>query len=122
MIESQHDQDLNLTTFTCSGTPTATDVINRLTAFYGGSPTLHTIWDYTAADLSALTADKISQLAGFLKKNAHSRAGGRAALVFTMEQLLSINDRLDRLAELEIEQASIKMFNDLEKARAWIAG
>ena len=122
MIESKHESDLSLTTFVCSGTPTAEEVSDQITAFYAGSPTLNTIWDYTAADLTALTGEKISQLAVLLKKNAHSRAGGRAALVFTVEQLISIQDRLERLTELEIEKATIKIFNHLEQARAWVSG
>ena len=122
MIESKHESDLNLTTFVCTGTPTAEDVSEQITAFYGGSPTLNTIWDYTAADLSALTAEKISQLAVLLKQNAHSRAGGRAALVFTVDQLIAIQDRLERLTELEIEKATIKIFNHLDQARDWVAG
>jgi hypothetical protein len=122
MIESQHEPDLNLTVFVCSGRPTSEAVAETLKAFYAGSPTLNTIWDYTAADLSALTGEKISQLAVFLKNNAHSRAGGRAALVFTVDQIMSIQDRLERLTELELPDATIKIFNELAQARAWVAG
>jgi hypothetical protein len=121
MIEANRDPDLNLTTFTCTGTPTGEDIAAELAGFYSGAPTLHTIWNYTGADLSALTAGKISELARMLKETAHSRAGGRAALVFTVAQLQSISDRLDRLAELEIEKAAIKIFSDMEKARAWVS-
>lgn len=121
MIETNKDPDLDLTTFTCSGRPTGQDITTRMTGFYSGTPTLNTIWDFTGADLSALTAEKISELAGILRQIAHSRAGGRAALVFTVDQLQSISDRLDRLAELEIPRAAIKIFNDIDKARAWIA-
>ncbi len=121
MIETHRDRKLNLTTFECSGTPTVTEVEHELGGFYGGTPTLHTIWDYTNADLSALTSDEINRLAGFLKDRSHSRAGGRSALVFSMTQLLDLNDRLPSLAELTIEQATIKIFDGLDKARAWIS-
>ena len=120
MIEAQRDQHRNLTIFRCSGKPTPEEVEHQLREFYSGSPTLHTIWDYTAADLSALTADRIEELAAFLKRAAHSRTGGRAALVFTLPQLGAINDRLPSMAELSIEEATIKIFDGLDKAEAWI--
>ena len=122
MIEPNQEMDLNLTTFVCNGPLTPLEIEAELIRFYGGSPTLHTIWDYTGADLAALTAEKIHQLVGFLKNTSHSREGGRSALVFSMAQLMAINDRLPSLAELEIEQATIKIFDGVEKARAWVAG
>ncbi len=121
MIDLQADPTLKLTTFVCTDILTPAEVKAQLTAFYADAPTLHTIWDYTGADLSALTAEKISQLAGFLKDTSHSREGGRSALVFSMEQFMIISDRLPSLAELELDQGTIKMFSELEKARAWIA-
>ena len=122
MIEVKHDPEMQLTTFTCTGTPTPEEVEAQLVDFYKDTPSLFTIWDYTSSDLSELTAGKIRELAGVLKKTSHSREGGRSALVFSMAQLMVINDRLPSLAELEIEKASIKIFSEMEKALAWIAG
>jgi hypothetical protein len=122
VIVPRRDPEHDLTTFVCTGTPTPREVEAQLSIFYAESPTLHTIWDYTGADLSALTAERISQLASFLKGTAHSRAGGRSALVFAMTQLIDISDRLPQLAELEIEQGTIKIFDGLEKAHTWITG
>lgn len=121
MIERRLDSDLNLTTFVCTETLTPDEVATQLQSFYEATPTLHTIWDYTAADLSALTGERISDLAAFLKKTAHSRAGGRAAMVFSLPQLQLISDRLPNLAELALEDATIKIFTDLDKARSWVA-
>ena len=121
MIERQQDPDLKLTTFTCTETLTPDEVAAQLQAFYDATPTLHTIWDYTGADLSALTSERISELAGFLKQTAHSRAGGRSAMVFSLVQLQLINDRLPSLAELALEDGTIKIFSELAKARAWIS-
>lgn len=120
MIEPRHEPDLKLTTFVCTGTPTSDEVEDQLSYFYGGTPTLHTIWDFTAADLSSLTAEKINLLAGYLKDRSHSRAGGRSALVYSLPQLQDLTDRLPSLAELSIAQATIKIFVGMDKARAWI--
>ena len=122
MIKLQSEPNLKLTSFICSGKTEPTDIESELTTFYGGSPSLHTIWDFSAADLAALTADKISALAGFLKQTSHSREGGRSALVFTMAQLGELTDRLPSLAELEVHHGTIKIFSDLEKAREWTTG
>ena len=122
MIEVKHDPEMQLTTFICSGTPTPEEVEAQLVDFYKDTPSLFTIWDYTNSDLSELTAGKIRELAGFLKQTSHSRAGGRSALVFSMAQLMVINDRLPSLAELSVEHATIKIVDGLDKARTWIAG
>ncbi len=121
MIEIQRDADRQLTVFTCTGPLTPIEVAAELTSFYDTTPTLHTIWNYTDADLSALTADRISELAGLLKHTSHSRAGGRSALVFSLVQLQMITDRLPSLAELTVQDATIKIFSELDKARDWIA-
>ena len=120
MIETRRDRDRKLTVFSCTGTPTPEQVQSTLRDFYAEAPTLHTIWDYTKADLSALTADKIRQIAAFLKNTSHSRRGGRSALVFTLEQLSSLNDRLPSMAELTVEDATIKIFSDMGKAENWV--
>ncbi len=122
MIEPRHEPESDLTIFVCTGTPTSDEVEDQLRHFYDGAPTLHTIWDFTAADLSALTAEKISLLAGYLKDRSHSRAGGRSALVYSLVQLQDLNDRLPSLAELAVNQATIKIFVGMDKARAWITG
>jgi hypothetical protein len=122
MIEPHQEMDLNLTTFVCTGPLSPLEIEAELIRFYGATPTLYTIWEYTGADLTALTAEKIHELVGFLKNTSHSREGGRSALVFSMAQLMAINDRLPSLAELEIEQATIKIFDGVEKAQAWVAG
>ncbi|MCB1184727.1 hypothetical protein KDM41_14965 [bacterium] len=120
MIEATRDEARSLTTFTCTGTPSPEEVESRLRDFYSTKPTLHTIWDFSGADLSALTADRISELAAFLKKAAHSRSGGRAALVYTLAQIGTLTDRLPAMAELSIADATLKVFDDLAKAEHWV--
>jgi len=122
MIAIESEAHLQLTTFVCTGTPVPAEIESELATFYAGTPTLHTIWEFSGADLTALTAEKISLLAGFLKETSHSREGGRSALVFSMNQLVDLTDRLPSLAELEVHHGTIKIFSGLEKARAWTVG
>jgi len=120
MVTIESEVQMNLTMFLCSGTPTPSELRNTLTAFYESDPSLNTIWDFSGADLAELTAEKISELAGFLKNTSHSRAGGRSALIFSHEQLTSMSDRLENVAEFHIEDATIKIFDTIDKARHWI--
>ncbi len=122
MVTIESDTKMNLTMFLCSGTPTPSELKSTLAAFYETKPSLNTIWDFSAADLTELTPEKISELAGFLKHTSHSRAGGRSALIFSQSQLISMTARLNTLAELEIEDATIKIFDTRDKAQQWIAG
>ncbi|MFT5233577.1 MAG: hypothetical protein ACI9UK_001161 [Candidatus Krumholzibacteriia bacterium] len=121
MVTIESDDQLNLTMFSCTGTPTPSELKNTLTAFYESEPTLNTIWDFSNADLAEITAEKISELAAYLKNASHSRAGGRSALIYSMKQLSEMSERLSNLAELEIEDATIKVFDTMDKARHWIS-
>ena len=51
----------------------------------------------------------------------YRRAKADPADLLSLAQLQLINDRLPSLAELAIEEGTIKIFSELAKARAWIA-
>ena len=121
MIQPHYDEKLNLTTFVCSDQVTATEIEEQVKVLYRGTPSLHALWDYTDADVSALSPADISGIAKFVKTASHSRAGGRTALVFPTEMLTNMAPLLESISEIEVPDAKIKIFNNLDAALAWIS-
>jgi len=121
MIQPHYDEKLNLTTFVCSGQVTAAEIEEQVKVLYRGTPSLYALWDYTDADVSALSPVDISGIAKFVKTASHSRAGGRTALVFPTEMLNNMAPLLESISEIEVPDAKIKIFADLDAALVWIS-
>ena len=121
MIQPHYDEKLNLTTFVCSGQVKAAEIEEQVKTLYRGTPSLHSLWDYTDADVSALSPADISGIAKFVKTASHSRAGGRTALVFPTEMLTNMAPLLESISEIEVPDAKIKIFADLDAALAWVS-
>ena len=121
MIKPHLDRERNLTTYLCSGQVTMAEIREQLLAFYGGKPTLNTIWDYTDADVSALSQEDILNVARFVKTAAHSRDGGKTALVFPAAMLMDMGPLLEAISEIEVPEAKIKIHQDIQAALDWIS-
>ncbi len=121
MIKPHYDDKLDLTTYICTGPVTAPEIEKEVRKLYQGTPSIHSMWDYTEADLSLLSPDDIRHIAGIVKDTSHSRAGGRTALVFSNAMLTGMGPLLVSLSEIEVPEAKIKVFNDLTAALVWIS-
>jgi len=121
MIKAHLDKERNLTTYICSDVVTMDEIRGELLTFYGGRPTLNTIWDYTEADVSALSRDDIQNIAKFVKTAAHSRDGGKTALVFPAAMLMAMGPLLEGISEIEVPDAKIKIHQDIQAALDWIS-
>lgn len=120
MIKPHLDKERNLTTYLCSGQVTMDEIREQLLAFYGGRPTLNTIWDYSEADVSVLSREDIENIAKFVKTAAHSRDGGKTALVFPPAMLMDMGPLLEGISEIEVPDAKIKIHQDIQAALDWI--
>ena len=121
MIKAHLDKQRNLTTYLCSGVVSMNEIREQLLAFYGGHPTLNTIWDYTDADVSTLSKDDILNIAKFVKTAAHSRDGGKTALVFPTAMIMEMGPLLEGISEIEVPDAKIKIHQDIQAALDWIS-
>lgn len=120
MIQPHFDDKLNLTTYVCSELVTATEIEEQVRALYRGKPSLNALWDFSEADLAALSPQDIRGIAQYVKTASHSRAGGKTALVFSSDMLVEMGPLLESIAEIEVPDAKIKVFNDLKGGLAWI--
>ena len=120
MIKPHFDDKMNLNSYICTGPVTAAEIEKQVRILYQGTPSLHAMWDFTEADLSPRSPDDIRGIARRVKDTSHSRAGGKTALVFSTEMLTTMGPLLESIAEIEVPDAKIKIFNDLGAGLAWI--
>jgi hypothetical protein len=120
MIKPHFDEKVNLTTYICTGPVTAGEIEKQVRLLYQGTPSLHAMWDFTEADLSPLSPEDVRGIAQTVKATSHSRSGGRTALVFSTTMLTEMGALLESISEIEVPDAKIKIFNDLNAALNWI--
>lgn len=120
MIKPHFDDQLNLTSYICSGAVTAMEIEHQIRSLYRGTPTLNAMWDFTEADLASLSPEDISGIAKMVKDTSHSRVGGHTALVFSTAMLTEMGPMLESISEIEVPDAKVKIFNDLKAALGWI--
>jgi len=72
-------------------------------------------------DYSTLSPANVLGIARFVKTAAHSRAGGRTVLVFPTSMLTERAPLLESIAEIEVPDAKIKIFNDLDSGLSWLS-
>ncbi len=120
MITKRCESAAQLTVFACEGAVTVDEISAEIRDFYQDKPTLHTAWDFTDADLAMLTAEGIVEIAQLVRSAAHSREGGRTALIFPLGQLMQMGDRFASIGQIEVAQAKIKIFDSWDKAQPWL--
>lgn len=122
MIKSTIDRDADLTVHLCLGKITADEIASVVGSFYSSIPTKNIVWDLTDADTSDFSNPRIHELALKVKKIAHSRHGGKTALVASMDLAFGLSRVYEAFAEGARQIAEIRVFRTLEEAKEWIAG
>jgi hypothetical protein len=122
LITSTSDTKKNLAIYTCKGQISASEIKEAVKSFYDNSPSLNIIWDLTDADVSRITADEIRTLASGVKRLAHSREGGKTAIVSPSEVSYGIVRMYQIFAEIYAHVAQIEAFRSRPEAERWVDG
>ena len=121
MILSTEDMKRNLTIYTCRGQISVDEIKKKVKSFYEGTPSRNVIWDFTEADLSSITADEIRALANGVKKLAHSREGGKTAIVAPEDISYGFGRMYQIFAEIYAQIADIQVFRSRSEAEHWFS-
>jgi plasmid stabilization system protein ParE len=121
LILSTADIKRNLTIYTCKGQISVDEVKKKVKSFYEGAPSLHVIWDFTEADLSSITADEIRALASGVERLAHSREGGKTAIVAPEDISYGFGRMYQIFAEIYAQIAYIQVFRSRSEAERWLS-
>lgn len=120
MIEILQQDRPELTVFKCTGKVLSTDIEESITAFYAGRPTRHVMWDISDAEISELSATDVRRIAEQTKRVAHSRPGGKTAIVSAADMPFGLARMYQAFAELAEQNSHVEVFRSTEEALAWI--
>jgi len=120
MITFTSDQSSQLTVFMTDGRIRLADVKVALEKFYGSQPTQNIIWDLSRADLSEASLEEVEELAKFVKELAHSREGGRNAIITSEPFAFSLGKMYQLFAELARQTSQTRIFRTWTEAEEWL--
>lgn len=120
MIESTVDSTRDLTRHTCHGRVTAQEIAQVVEIFYQGKPTRLVLWDFREADLRDVVGDDVRWLASRVKHMAHSRVGGKTAIVASDDIAFAWGRMYALTAEVSHQQVPVRTFRDLDEAEKWL--
>ncbi len=121
MIKMSQKEAEALTEFHCSGELTIDEVKDAIEDFYRGTPTRNVIWELTAANISTIRAQDVRGVAIFAREAAHSRPGGKTALVGDKDTTFGISRMYQSFAELAGQESNIQIFRTRDEALAWVS-
>jgi len=114
------DSDRDLTTLVFSGKVAPEEVIGALKEFYGASPTLNTIWNFSDCDLSAARMEQLSSILVVARSYAHLRKGGRSALVLPGDVGFGLGRMYEAMAEGKDHPVEHAVFRSVAEALKWL--
>ena len=118
-IEMQQHDDHDIVIHHAEGALTSDQIQSEMEKFFETCPNKDAIWDFTNADMKAITREDMERLYGFLAANASKRDGGRTAFVAQND----LEFGLSRMAEMLTDSLPYerRTFRSIEEAIAWLA-
>lgn len=121
MITFTCDHASQLTVFMTEGQIRLDDFKQALSKFYSNQPTRNIIWDLSRANLSEANLEQIEELAKFVKELAHSRDGGRNAIITSEAFAYSLGRMYQLFAELALQTSQTRIFKTWKEAEEWLS-
>jgi hypothetical protein len=121
LIRSTVDVKKNLTIFAFRGQLSADELMKTVKSFYADTPTRNVVWDYSESDLSSLRLHDIQALVNVVKEIAHSREGGKSAIVAPKDASYGIGRMYQSLAEIHGEVFTTEVFRSRTEAEGWLS-
>ena len=118
-IESRVDRERDVTVRTVRGSVVVTDILAAIAAI--GPPTKHTIWDFSAADVDALSRADLQVIARSALPALAQRAGGRIALILASPSAYGMARMYSHILDAKDGVVTHEPFYDIESAMAWLA-
>lgn len=120
MIHSQRDARSHLTTHTVEGSVTAEQIRGVIEVFHVENPTLHVLWDFRQADVTHISTGDIERLVDEVRRHAHTREGGKTALVFSHDLWYGQGRMFQAYAELRDLPVEFYCCRHMEEALEWL--
>jgi hypothetical protein len=102
------------------GDVTIDEMLNALREYYAGQVTRNWVWDLSNGSVRSLTSNDMKLIAELVLQHAHSRAGGKTAIVAPNDLDYGISRMLNIYAELGNILFQTQTFRTLSEAAKWI--
>lgn len=112
-----------LTIYVARGILSRDEIKQAISDFYLQGPvTRNVLWDFSAAELSAITSEDVCLIANIPKKSAHLRTGGKTAIYAPNDLTYGLSRMYARMASFDGMPFELEVFRDQAAARSWISG
>ena len=119
-ITTHVDHSKELTIHTIVGVVTGREILDKVREVLEGTPTRFVIWDFSAADVTAVSRDAMEQAVGVNKALGGVRRGGKTALILTSDLAFGLGRVYETLMQLREAPFELQAFRSLEEAGAWL--
>lgn len=121
MIQTSLEPGLQMTVHRCAGPVAVSEITEVIRKFYDAGPTLHVLWDFTHADVSAIKSGELEALARVVAKNLHSREGGKNIIISPNDVSFGLGRIYQSFAEMKTQMTETRVFRSETEAREWLA-
>ncbi len=120
MIKSSLEPSLQMTVHRCVGPVAISEITEVIRKFYESTPTLHVLWDFSHADVSAIKSGEIEALAHVVAQNLHSREGGKNVIISPNDVSFGLSRVYQSFAEMKFQMTETRVFRSEAEAREWL--
>ena len=118
-IEKKYDEDTDLTSFTVSGTVAVEEILGAIQTF-AHEPSRLVMWDFLAADLSALFTRQVQGVAMEAGSQPVERSSGKTALVASSDLTYGLARMYESLSSDRPSAAEHRVFRTRDEALKWL--
>ena len=120
-IKTTFDDQKDLTVHDIVGELSSDDIIGKLKDYYTGDKiTSLVMWIFLQADVSAITTGDLRKILYFTKEYAHSRSGGKTALVVSKDLGFGLARIFEAFVEIEKFPFELSTFRSVNDAEMWL--
>ncbi len=102
------------------GVVTADELVNAVLDSFAGHVTKNVVWDLSMGSVEQLTSDDLRSIADLVRTHAHTRIGGKTAIVAPADLEYGMSRMLSTFAELIDVPFDTQAFRTLSEAAKWI--
>lgn len=115
-IDVRHDDALELTVFSVSGSVTAKDFVAAIEAHYGPKRTSNAIWDVSNSDLSNIDMSALIQMSDSARQHSENQVSPRTIIVVADEQEARLARLYSEISEMRGSPIHYVLAASLEEA------
>jgi len=120
MIETTVDKSQNLTIHKCSGSLTEQELVDTIESFYGGNPTLYTLWDFSNSSFDKISNEFLRQMFSIVQRGGSSRKGGKTAVIAPSDLEYGMARMFQIMSDTNGFPFEVKVFRYYGEASQWL--